>query len=54
MLEPKIPVTKLGAGLSPMMLSTMNASGHGCASATTAVRIVRITETTASFRYGFR
>ena len=53
-LEPKIPVTQPGADLSPMMLSTVNASGHGCASATRAVRIVRITETTASFRYGFR
>ena len=53
-LEPKIAVTKPGAGLSPMMLSTVNASGHGCASATRAVRIVRSTERTASFRYGFR
>ena len=53
-LEPKIPVTQLGADLSPMMLSIVKASGHGCASATRAVTTVRITEMTASFLYGFR
>jgi hypothetical protein len=53
-LEPKIAVTHPGSGLSPMMLSTTNASGHGSARATTASRIVSTTESTAIIRYGRR